>query len=72
MTSSYGYGSGGLRAWKQVGGGTTYFLYDGGQPVCELDGTGAVTATNTWGRSLHLLRQQSDREGLNLFYYRCF
>ena len=32
-----GYDGDGLRAWKQKGAATTrvYFLYDGGQPVCE-------------------------------------
>ena len=28
-----------MRAWKSVGGSTTYFLYDGSNPVCELDGS---------------------------------
>jgi hypothetical protein len=45
-----GYTGDGLRAWKQNGGGVrTYFLYDGTEPVVEMDSTGAVTATNTFG-----------------------
>ncbi len=45
-----GYMTSGLRAWKQNSGGTrTYFLYDGASPVCELNASGAVTATNTFG-----------------------
>ena len=44
-----GYMSDGLRAWKQNSTGRTYFLYDGGFPVCELNSSGAVTAVNTWG-----------------------
>jgi hypothetical protein len=45
-----GYTGDGLRAWKQNGGGVrTYFLYDGTEPVVEMDSTGTVTATNTFG-----------------------
>ena len=44
-----GYDGDGLRAWKNNGTATTYFLYDGIQPVCELDSSGTVTATNTFG-----------------------
>jgi RHS repeat-associated protein len=45
-----GYTGDGLRAWKQNGAGVrTYFLYDGTEPVVEMDSTGAVTATNTFG-----------------------
>ena len=42
-----GYTGDGTRAWKQGSGGKTYFLYDGMVPVCEIDASGAVTATNT-------------------------
>ncbi|MBC8137566.1 MAG: hypothetical protein H8F28_16920 [Fibrella sp.] len=38
------------RARRQSGiGNRRHFLYDGGVPVCELDGAGTVVATNTWG-----------------------
>ncbi|MDE2207742.1 MAG: RHS repeat-associated core domain-containing protein, partial [Armatimonadetes bacterium] len=39
----------GLRAWKTNSSGTTYFLYDGITPICEIDSTGAVSAVNTFG-----------------------
>lgn len=44
-----GYTAGGLRAWKQESGATRYYLYDGIRPVAELDGSGNVLATNTFG-----------------------
>ncbi len=43
-----GYRGDGLRAWKQNSSSRTYFLYDGDTPVCELDGSGNATATNTF------------------------
>lgn len=47
----YGYRSDGLRAWKQPSGSAkTYFLYDGGNPILEMDATGAVTAINDFAR----------------------
>ena len=47
-----GYLSSGLRAWKQNSSGTrTYFLYAGSTPVCELDSSGDILATNTFGAS---------------------
>ena len=40
----------GMRAWKQNSSSVrTYFLYDGAQPVCELNSSGTVTAVNTFG-----------------------
>ena len=49
-TPAYGYDGDGLRAWKQPpGGARTYFLYDGEEPVVEMDGSGNVTAVNTFG-----------------------
>jgi RHS repeat-associated protein len=48
---SDGYTADGLRVWKTNSSGTTYFLYDGGMPVCELNSSGAVTATNTFGKN---------------------
>ena len=39
-----------LRAWKQTDAGArTYYLYDGSQPVCELSGSGTVTAQTMFG-----------------------
>ncbi len=48
---SAGYGYDGLRAWKQDSSGRTYFIYSGITPVLELDGSGNVTAVNTFGAS---------------------
>jgi RHS repeat-associated protein len=44
-----GYTGDGLRGWKQDSTATTYFLYDGINPVAELDSGGSVTATTTFG-----------------------
>ena len=41
------YNGDGLRTMKQAGGVTTYFLYDGTFPVCELDASGNVQAVNS-------------------------
>jgi RHS repeat-associated protein len=54
-----GYTGDGLRAWKQSAAGTTYFLYDGILPVCELDSNGNVVATNTFGANGLLSRLSS-------------
>jgi RHS repeat-associated protein len=43
-----GYNGDGLRAWKQNSSARTYFLYDGINPVVELDASGNVIATNTF------------------------
>src|SRR6266849_8682219 len=48
-TLTAGYNGDGLRAWKQNSGGRIYFLYDGIIPVAELDPSGSVTGTNTFG-----------------------
>ena len=58
-TGSYRYRADGLRAWKgwnvtipTTSGipvtGATYFLYDGGNPVAEMDSSGTVTAVNVF------------------------
>jgi len=44
-----GYNGDGLRAWKTNSTNTTYFLYDGILPVVELNSSGSVAATNTFG-----------------------
>lgn len=46
---SAGYDSSGLRVWKDNGSVRTHFLYAGGIPVCEMDASGNVIATNTFG-----------------------
>lgn len=61
------YGADGLRAWKQDALGTrTYFLYDGVTPIHELDGTGAIKATNTFGANG--LTSRRDALGNDAFY----
>jgi len=47
MTATYR--GDGMRASKSGVFGQSYFLYDGRQPVCELNGSGQVAATNTFG-----------------------
>ncbi len=44
-----GYTGDGLRAWKHTSSGTTYYLYSGMTPVCEMNASGTVTAVNTFG-----------------------
>jgi hypothetical protein len=45
-----GYNGEGLRAWKKdASGNRTWFLYDGEDPVCELDDSGSVTAESIFG-----------------------
>ncbi len=63
-TWTAGYTGEGLRAWQQNSGTTTYYLYDGSVPVCELNSSGAVTATNTFGAAGLLSRHTSS----SLFY----
>jgi RHS repeat-associated protein len=46
-----GYTGDGLRAWKQNSSGRTYFLNDGIVPIVELDSSGAVVSTNSFGSS---------------------
>ena len=60
-----GYNGDGLRAWKQNTGTRTYFLYDGTDPVCELDTSGNVIATNTFGAEGIVSRNSS---GSTVFY----
>jgi RHS repeat-associated protein len=54
-----------LRAWKQGAGGRTYFIYDGSVPVVELDASGNVTATNSFGSKGLTSRRLS---GTSTFY----
>jgi RHS repeat-associated protein len=58
------YNGDGLRSWKGNGTSTTFYLYDGVVPVVELDGTGAVTATNSFGPNGLISRD----EGGAIFY----
>jgi RHS repeat-associated protein len=54
-----------LRAWKQNSSARTYFLYDGVLPIIELDNTGAVVSTNTFGANGLVSRRTS---GTSVFY----
>jgi RHS repeat-associated protein len=56
---SAGYRADGLRAWKETPTGRVYFLYLGGSPVAEFDGTGALRALNTWGANGLVSRRTS-------------
>ena len=47
-TVAAAYRADGLRASKSSGSGTTYFLYDGGEPIVELNSSGSVTALNVF------------------------
>ncbi len=62
-----GYTAGGLRAWKQVGGQRTYFLYAGGVPVFELDSAGNIIATNTFGPTGLLARHEGETNSFYIF-----
>jgi len=65
-----GYTGDGLRAWKQGTGGKTYFLYDGGAPVVEMNSSGNVSAVNTFGANGLLsrtVRQNPDGSAVALY-----
>ena len=64
-TMTAGYRGDNLRAWKQTAAGVTYFLYDGIQPICEINATGTVTAVNTSGANGILARRSG---GSSVFY----
>ena len=55
-----GYRWDGKRAWKENASGTrTYFLYNGDQVIAEMDSSGNVKSTFTWGAT-GLLGRRSD------------
>jgi RHS repeat-associated protein len=58
-TWTAGYRGDGLRGWKQNGSTRTYYLYDGGEPVVELDGSGNVQAINVFAPDGLVARKQS-------------
>jgi RHS repeat-associated protein len=55
---SAGYRADGLRAWKQTSSGKTYYLYDQGEPVVELNSSGAVTGVNVFAHDGLVARSQ--------------
>jgi RHS repeat-associated protein len=58
-TSSATYRADGLRASKTTSAGTTYFLYDGAEPIVEMNSSGTVTATNVFAPDGLVARQTS-------------
>jgi RHS repeat-associated protein len=63
------YTGDGLRGWKKNSSGIpTYYLYDGGQPVIEMDATGTPTAINTFGPNGLLSRRTGGVNGTSVFY----
>jgi len=58
----------GLRAWKQTDAGArTYYLYDGSDPVAELDASGNVQALNTFGVN-GLVSRHTTATNASVFY----
>jgi RHS repeat-associated protein len=55
---SASYRADGLRAKKTVGSSSTYYLYDGGEPVVELDSSGNVQAINVFAPDGLVARKQ--------------
>ena len=53
------YRADGLRASKTVGSTTTYYLYDGGEPIIEMNSSGTVTALNVFAPDGLVARQTS-------------
>ena len=65
-TLTNGYRADGLRAWKQpTTGGKTYFLYDGGNPIVEMNSSGTVTNVNVYAPDGLVAR----KEGSTWSYY---
>jgi RHS repeat-associated protein len=64
---SAGYTSDGLRAWKDSGSGKTYFLYAKGIPVWEIDASGNIVATNTFGPTGLLARHTGSTDSFYTF-----
>jgi RHS repeat-associated protein len=58
-SSSATYRADGLRASKTTSSGTTYFLYDGSEPVVEMNSSGTVTALNVFAPDGLVARQTS-------------
>jgi RHS repeat-associated protein len=66
LTSDYSVD--GLRAWKENSSSVrTYFLYDGARPVVELDASGSVSATNTFGID-GLISRRTASTSTSVFY----
>lgn len=57
--SSATYRADGLRASKTVSSTTTYFVYDGSEPIIEMNSSGTVTALNVFAPDGLVARQAS-------------
>lgn len=64
---SAGYSADGLRAWKDVNGQRTYFIYDGNQLLYELNSNGVVTSYYVWGTE-GLLGRMTPTSGKETWY----
>ena len=65
-----GKGGGGTNARGPViTAGLTYFLYDGGSVVAELDSSGGLTAVHTWGMGGLLARQDTVGGGSSVYVF---
>ncbi|MEQ1821934.1 MAG: RHS repeat-associated core domain-containing protein [Fimbriimonadaceae bacterium] len=63
---THGYRADGLRAWKQNNAGVrTYFLYDGGNPIIEMDSSGNTANLNVFAPDGLIAR----KEGSTWTYY---
>jgi RHS repeat-associated protein len=60
-----GYNGDGLRAWKDNATSRTYFLFDGIVPLVEMNSSGSVIATNSFGASGLVSRREG---GTSVFY----
>ena len=60
-TFTAGYRSDGKRAWREVNGNRTYFLYDGDKLLAEISGADStLQAFNTWGPTGLIARDTYD------------
>jgi RHS repeat-associated protein len=62
-----GYNGDGLRAWKENSTTRTYFLYDGITPIVEMDSSGSVSATNSFGTSGLISRREGSSSIVYIF-----
>ena len=56
-----------LRAWKSDASGRLYYLYDGSDPVAELDSSGNIQAVNTFGAG-GLVSRRTAATNASVFY----
>jgi RHS repeat-associated protein len=61
------YGTSNLRAFTGPSGSRTYTLFSGGVPVCEMDSSGNVVSTNTFGPTGLLSRRTGATDSFYTF-----